>query len=131
MKRSRLTRKTPLKRTRISTKKPMLKRTKLNPVSKNEKKRKERKLYKSLRQEYLEEHPYCECGTEADPCKEEATDIHHKAGRASFLNRVDTWMAACRECHEWLHRNPKESYEKGHLINAAALLKREQEQKYE
>lgn len=131
MKRSKLTRKTPLKRTRISTKKPMLRRTKLKPMSSSPKKREERKLYKKLREEYLINQPTCECGTEDNPCKEEATDIHHKAGRASFLNRVDTWMAVSRKCHDKIHANPKDSYEKKHLINSAALLKKEAEQNNE
>jgi hypothetical protein len=112
---------------RGSKKKPPKKKT-LKPLSSCPKKREERKKYKTLRGEYLHNHPTCECGTEADPCKETATEIHHKAGRASFLNRVDTWMAVARICHNRIHDNPKDSYAKGHLINSAALYAQESQQ---
>ena len=43
-------------------------------------------------------------------------DIHHKAGRGRFYLDVDTWMGVCRECHDYIHKWPKESREKGWLI---------------
>ena len=81
-----------------------------------------RKLYEKNRKEYLAEHPKCEiCGNK---CRR---DLHHKAGRTgkspneegvmefNYTNKA-TFMAVCRVCHEYLHRNPKEARERGWLV---------------
>ena len=48
--------------------------------------------------------------------KKRKLDIHHKAGRGRFYLDVSTFMAVCRECHDYIHKWPKESREKGWLI---------------
>jgi len=128
MKKTPLKRKTPMKRGGAIKKKSALKKTKLRKQSKEVKKVRERKLYTKLRKIYLANRTTCECGTAEKPCSQRATDIHHKAGRATFLNRIDTWMAVSRECHNRIHKNPEESYKRGHLINAASLLSKERNQ---
>ena len=101
MKKVPLRRKTALKRSQKA-----LKRTALSPVSK--KQQKKLREYSKLRKEYLEEHPLCECG-----CGRKSRDIHHKAGRGSNLNRVETWMAVCRPCHDEIHACPSVARKRG------------------
>ena len=117
MKRTPLKRKTPLKRS--ST--PM-KRTPLKKVSTSPHKVERRKKYEKNKKTYLKKNPNCEiCG-----CKGKL-DLHHKAGRSgtspnkknemeeNYTNMM-TFMAVCRICHDFIHRNPKESREKGWLV---------------
>ena len=68
-------------------------------------------IYKKKRKQYLEENPTCErCGIWG------ASDLHHKAGRAGKRLYDETnFMAVCRNCHDYIHRHPKESIEKGWL----------------
>ena len=112
-----LRQKTPLKR-----KKPLQRSGRLRPLSKAPHKVAKRKLYEKNRREYLDEHPECEiCGLK---CRR---DLHHKAGRTgkslnehgemefNYTNKA-TFMAVCRICHEYLHRNPKEARERGWLV---------------
>jgi hypothetical protein len=43
--------------------------------------------------------------------------IHHKAGRSgNNLLDVNTWMLVCAGCHEYIHANPAESFEKGWML---------------
>jgi len=43
-------------------------------------------------------------------CTGHATDVHHKAGRVGdLLLDVTYWLAACRACHDWIERHPKEA----------------------
>tara|TARA_Y100000310_G_scaffold339867_1_gene433908 strand:- start:3766 stop:4092 length:327 start_codon:yes stop_codon:yes gene_type:complete len=107
MKRANIKRKTPLKR---GTK--PLKRTPLSPISKNPRAVAKRRLYEKNKKEYLMGHPNCEkCGKTGE------RDLHHKAGR-SGTNYTDkeTFMAACRACHDWIHQNPKEARAGGYLV---------------
>ena len=112
-----LRRKTPLKR-----KKPLKRGGRLRPFSKAPKKVEKRRLYEKNRKEYLKENPSCEvCGL---ICRR---DLHHKAGRSGKspnengdmefnLTNKATFMAVCRICHEFIHRNPKTSRQNGWLI---------------
>lgn len=99
-----------------------MKRTPLNRVSKNPAKVEKRKAYEKNKKEYLATHKECEvCG------KGGRRDLHHKAGRAgsspneegemelNYTNK-STFMAVCRVCHDFIHKNPKLSREKGWLI---------------
>ena len=67
----------------------------------------QRRLYAYKVREFLSSHPDCE------RCKREAHDVHHRCGRGKNLMREETWSAVCRECHEWIHQNPKEARRKG------------------
>ena len=93
-----LQRKTPLKRS-----------GRLRPFSNNPRKVERRKLYEKNRDEYFTEHPKCEICEKAG-----RLDLHHKAGRIgdNYTNKA-TFMAVCRQCHDYIHRNPRESRQKG------------------
>lgn len=118
MKRSPLKRKTPLRRGLSQ-----LRRTPLAKVSR--KRRKEQKVYSKSREEYLREHPYCECRhlTLRKPnghiiqCSLSATQIHHKSRRhgKNFTDR-SKFLATCGNCHQWIEENGKEAEKLGLLI---------------
>ena len=72
------------------------------------------KAYSLMRKEYLTKHPMCEIKLPG-VCTGQACDIHHKSYRGINTLAQATWAAACRECHEWCHKNPKEARELGFL----------------
>ena len=72
------------------------------------------KAYTLMRKEYLTKHPMCEINLPG-VCKGQACDIHHTAYRGINTLAQATWLAACRECHEWCHKFPKEARELGFL----------------
>ena len=72
------------------------------------------KAYSLMRKEYLTKHPMCEIKLPG-VCTGQACDIHHKSYRGINTLAQATWAAACRECHEWCHANPKEARELGFL----------------
>lgn len=86
----------------------MRRKTRLRPASK--KRAAALKEYYVLRLSYLRLHPACEICHVAP-----STDIHHKAGRGPNLNKTETWLAACRPCHERVHHNPSWAREKNYL----------------
>lgn len=129
MKRSPLTRKTPLKA------KPSLKRSRLNPVS--DKRKVINREYLKRRAEYLTAHPYCQATIRVIGLNEAeiisahgnyinalgnvdriplATDIHHTAGRIgeNLLNQK-TWLAVSRNVHRWIHDHPSKARQIGLL----------------
>lgn len=126
MKRKPLKRKTPMKRSQ----KPM-KRTPLKRQSSSKSAKEKRASYSKAKKEYMEfdrlngvKHCCEACGKHFGI---ENLDLHHKAGRkGSSLNEDGimernltnkaTFMAVCRTCHDWIHKNPIESREKGWLI---------------
>jgi hypothetical protein len=71
------------------------------------------KAYTLMRKEYLNKHSMCEI--KLPGCKGTACDIHHTAYRGINTLAQSTWLAACRECHEWCHKFPKEARELGYL----------------
>jgi hypothetical protein len=80
-----------------------MKRTALRRCSK--KHAKELATYRILRHAYLSEHPKCHL------CSSLATDIHHTQRRGKHLNNVDSWLGLCRQCHSFVHDNPKQARE--------------------
>jgi len=93
------------------------------PISK--KMKGELAIYKPIRDQYMKEHEYCECG-----CGEPATDLHHKAGRTGYYD-LDSrfkglkllwdkrfFMATARSCHNHIHEHPEWAYQMGYLIKA-------------
>lgn len=74
----------------------------------------EDKIYTVLRNKYLKEKPNCEINTAN--CTTIGTEIHHTAYRTgdNYLD-TDTWLTACRACHDWCHSNPKEARKLGYL----------------
>jgi hypothetical protein len=71
------------------------------------------KAYTLMRKEYLTKHSMCEI--KLPGCNGQACDIHHTAYRGINTLAQATWLAACRECHDWCHSNPKEARELGYL----------------
>jgi len=79
-----------------------LKPKKIYQIKKQSDKRKvEDKQYAKLRREYLQEHP--ECQIKLFGCTYVATEIHHLESRGIRLNKVESWLSSCPECHRWLH----------------------------
>lgn len=73
---------------------------------------KEYAIYLPKKAEYLKNHPVCEA------CKRNASvDLHHKLTReGKMLYNEKYFLALCRECHTFVHDNPKEAQEKGWII---------------
>jgi hypothetical protein len=71
------------------------------------------KAYTLMRKEYLNKHPMCEI--KLPGCTGHATDIHHTEYRGINTLAQATWLASCRDCHSWVHLNPKEARELGYL----------------
>lgn len=68
--------------------------------------------YGKRREAFLIVHPHCQA--KLDNCTGIATDVHHKAGRGGNLNKVSTWLAVCRNCHNWIETHPTEAKELGY-----------------
>jgi hypothetical protein len=67
--------------------------------------------YSILRAQFMAEHPDCQ------RCGREATEVHHRNGRNNErLNRVEDWIAICRECHCFIHAHPKAARLAGLLV---------------
>lgn len=90
----------------------MIRRTPLRRVSK--KHAKELRIYAKLRLDFLESHPMCEVGRK-DICNRFSCDVHHVHGRGKHLNDKGTWLAVCRPCHDFIHRNPGQARQLGFL----------------
>ena len=74
--------------------------------------KKQIKIYNSLRAEFLSKYPRCEW------CKMPATEIHHKKGRmGEMLNETKYFMSVCRTCHLWIEDHPREAKEKGFTLD--------------
>lgn len=97
--------------------------------------------YYKLREAFLKAHPWCQVwlaergikeGEVAQDglcrwvdeaglyygCAPISTEIHHKKKpKATYLNDVSTWMAVCRESHEWIENHKSQAREHGWLEN--------------
>lgn len=86
-----------------------------NPVKKISNKSEGQKIreniYKDLRVIYLNKYQKCEVNN-----SHKSTEIHHISGRnGDRLNDVSFFLAVCRDCHIYIHENPKEARAKGWL----------------
>ena len=77
----------------------------------SKKRAKEVKEYMKLRQDFLEEFPFCEVCN-----KKQSTDVHHKDKRGKNFLEKDTWLSVCRACHQIIHANPSWARENDYLI---------------
>jgi len=98
---------------------------KRTPIAKKSKKAiAEDAIYIPIRNEYMKEHPVCECCNTS-----ESVDLHHKAGRIGYWDEESRlkglkllwdkrfFMAVCRGCHNEIHHvDPKTAYEMGYLL---------------
>ncbi len=105
-----------------------MKRTPLKRQSQSKSAKEKRATYSKAKKEYMEgrKNPnHCERCEGLFGIK--FLDLHHKAGRAGSspnhegemernLTNKATFMAICRDCHNWIHENPKESRKMGWLI---------------
>ena len=87
---------------------------KITPTTKQIKKKSDKKvledkLYTTVRKKYMNDNPNCQVNTPT--CTTIGIEIHHTAGRGINTNNVDTFLTVCRECHNWIHLNPKEARE--------------------
>jgi hypothetical protein len=80
------------------------------PVSK--KRQGEMDKYSKLREAFLFAKPQCEAYLVG--CTRTSTEVHHKAGRVgeNYL-KIGTWLAVCRNCHQWIEEHPEEAKELG------------------
>jgi len=63
-------------------------------------------LYTIVRKQWMKDHPFCEA--KLPGCSLEAHDIHHKEGKVGELYLDTTkFMSVCRNCHTFIHDNPK------------------------
>ncbi len=72
--------------------------------------------YSKLRERFLTDNPLCM--VKVNGCGHSATDVHHKfsgSDRDTYYLVQSTWLAVCRNCHDFLHLNPKLSREMGWL----------------
>lgn len=80
------------------------------------KRKEENKLYSELREQFLKDNTRCQIKFVG--CEFSSVDVHHKASgsnKGTNLNNTDTWLAACRHCHTFLHDkiSAQEAREKG------------------
>lgn len=89
-----------------------VKQVKRAPLKKISDKRKAQvAVYSLLKKQFLKDNP--KCLVTGKP----STQIHHINHReGERLNDTRYWMAVSQEGHDYIHANPKESYEKGWLI---------------
>jgi len=74
------------------------------------KRKKQDEEYSKLRKRFLNENTLC--NIKVAGCSNMATDVHHKYSgddRAVYYLIQSTWIAACRNCHDWVHTHPKEA----------------------
>ena len=72
--------------------------------------------YSKLRERFLTDNPLCM--VKVNGCGHGATDVHHKfsgSDRDTYYLVQSTWLAVCRNCHDWIHKSPKEARALGYL----------------
>lgn len=72
-------------------------------------------MYSKVRKEYLASHETCEASLAG--CTHTATDIHHKKGRGIYLNDSSTFLAVCRNCHNYIELHPDFAKQKGYSLS--------------
>jgi hypothetical protein len=79
----------------------------------SDKKIEDDKVYSKLRKEYLIENPICQIRLQC--CTFTATEIHHTESRGIRINKVESFLSSCPECHRFLHDklSAKEARDKG------------------
>jgi hypothetical protein len=97
------------------------KRTSIAPMSKKAKA--EHAIYMPIRNEYMKEHPVCECCNQGP-----SNEIHHIMGRVGYANKdarlrgikllwdKKHFLAVCRSCHNEIHfGSPEWARKKGYI----------------
>ena len=90
------------------------KKTRISPMS--EKRTEQNKIYLIRRPLFLATNTDCKINSE--DCTKKTKDVHHtysgKNRNKYFLDET-TWIAICRNCHNWIHDNPKQARKIGYL----------------
>ena len=79
------------------------------PLVSSKKKKKDQE-YLKLRERYLTQNHLCM--VKVNGCTNGATDVHHTyagSNREAFYLVQSTWLAVCRNCHDWIHAHPTEA----------------------
>ena len=71
--------------------------------------------YEKKRVGFLALHSVCQANLSG--CMLTATEVHHKAGRGADHNKISTWLAVCRNCHNWIENHPLQAKELGFSQN--------------
>jgi hypothetical protein len=82
----------------------------------SDKRKKQDAEYLKLRYKFLTEFSMCKVSVAG--CSTKATDVHHTfagANRDAFYLVQSTWLPVCRNCHDFVHMNPKIAREMGWL----------------
>jgi hypothetical protein len=80
------------------------------------KRKKKDQEYLKLRNRFLTDFSLCQIAVKG--CSINATDVHHTyagANRDAYYLVQSTWLAVCRNCHDWIHAHPKKSRALGYL----------------
>ena len=80
------------------------------------KKKKKDVEYLKLRERFLTENPICQVSVAG--CMHGSTDVHHTyagSNRNVFYLVQSTWKSVCRNCHNYIHENPKDARTMGWL----------------
>ena len=79
------------------------------PLVSSKRKKKDQE-YLKLREKHLLVNSLCQ--VKVNGCSHNATDIHHTyagSNRDAFYLVQSTWLAVCRNCHDWIHAHPTEA----------------------
>lgn len=114
MKRTPLTRRTPLARTTTGlVRTPLAPRTtRVNPMS--DRRRRRDAGYQNAREECHRRAAGACMAVAADGCTGRAEQCHHIGGRGGDdPHRQGNLLATCAPCHRWIHANPHDAYTAG------------------
>lgn len=102
-----------------------IKEKKVITVSRNKKKyiipkqsakrRSQNVLYLKKRRIFMEQYKTCQA--KLSGCTYWATDLHHKKTREFYLLDETIFMAVCRNCHDYIHKNDEEARKLGFLLS--------------
>src|SRR5690625_2837961 len=87
------------------------KRSRISPIS--DKKQKELREYRKLRDGYMEANKVCE----VRGCGNRSVDLHHKVSREFALLDTDVFMAVCRDCHNRIEAEDKWARDNGYKLS--------------
>jgi len=80
------------------------------------KRKKKDQEYLKLREKHLLVNNLCQ--VKVNGCSHGATDIHHTrsgSDRNTYYLVQSTWLAVCRNCHDFIHANPADARTMGWL----------------
>lgn len=95
-----------------------MKRSSLTPTAMRRKPTREPRELTEARKEVIERSGgFCEVVAHRI-CKGKASQVHHRKHRRHGDHRPVNLLAACSNCHQWIHCHYEQSYEQGLLVHA-------------